>query len=831
MAEGHAAVHLQGLYHKPGQINFHNRARPIRSILENVVSETFKQARFGYHSIYKSVYPINVVSVFYWSIGSYLIERFRDSMRLTQFIDNLQQSAITHIEKSWQIVQNQTINLIFSRFFQQINYNTESTPVKRWIAKIFFYGSSWFAASFAFKYFFRYLMSYDRFIFEDKRTGFSLRTKIWAVIMKLARGHPSLYGCQSALPKLPLPGVQDTCERYLKSIEPISSEEEFKKIQEKAVEFERGIGFRLQLYLKLQRFFTDNLVTKWWEKYIYLKPRSPICINSNYYIIGQGNTVPTKNQAARAAVMIYSAIKFRSELDSEKFETQFVSGFRPTCMNQFKKLFNTSRRSVDPECDEIKHWPTHLNKSNHVVIISKGLYFKVDLYRNKRLLNPAEFQDQIELILNDQSDSQPGEDFVASLTAGSRDKWQAARVTHFNDAVNSRSLFEIESAAFILVLDDNHYDNTLTEEAGRSANGLAVMGKNFLHGNLLTENKSCNIWFDKTFNLIVSACGNIGLNGEHAFADAPVVSVLLERLLYFEYLTGYEANGNARGERYADNHLIYPKRLRFQMTSECINCIDASYQEAKLLAQNLDLYILPFSDFDKNFITRKLQSSPDAFIQCALQLAHFYDKGCHVLTYESAMTRFYLKGRTETVRSCTNENVDFCKKFLEYLEFKKAAGDNAITSEKQDILNNYKQKCVDSYYKHNNNHVNLAKLAMTGQGVDRHLFLLYVMSYATGVSSEFLKNWANGKWLLSTSQTPCYQTKEIIEIQDKVLSAGGGFGPVSENGYGVSYIIMNKTLITFHVSSLKNSETTDSARFAGNIKRAMNDIGQVLLRE
>ena len=33
------------------------------------------------------------------------------------------------------------------------------------------------------------------------------------------------------------------------------------------------------------------------------------------------------------------------------------------------------------------------------------------------------------------------------------------------------------------------------------------------------------------------------------------------------------------------------------------------------------------------------------------------------------------------------------------------------------------------------------------------------------------------------------------------LSAGGGFGPVSEVGYGVSYIVCHEDLIMFHVSS------------------------------
>lgn len=56
-----------------------------------------------------------------------------------------------------------------------------------------------------------------------------------------------------------------------------------------------------------------------------------------------------------------------------------------------------------------------------------------------------------------------------------------------------------------------------------------------------------------------------------------------------------------------------------------------------------------------------IQLSPDAFIQMALQLAYYFDSGKFAQTYEASMTRLYLNGRTETVRSCTQEAVAFVK--------------------------------------------------------------------------------------------------------------------------------------------------------------------------
>ena len=42
-----------------------------------------------------------------------------------------------------------------------------------------------------------------------------------------------------------------------------------------------------------------------------------------------------------------------------------------------------------------------------------------------------------------------------------------------------------------------------------------------------------------------------------------------------------------------------------------------------------------------------------------------------------------------------------------------------------------------------------------------------------------------------------------------MLSAGGGFGPVSDDGYGVSYIICHEDLIMFHVSSISFGFSTE----------------------
>lgn len=138
---------------------------------------------------------------------------------------------------------------------------------------------------------------------------------------------------------------------------------------------------------------------------------------------------------------------------------------------------------------------------------------------------------------------------------------------------------------------------------------------------------------------------------------------------------------------------------------------------ATALADDVELYCFQFLPFGKGLI-KKCRTSPDAFVQIALQLAHFRDRGKFCLTYEASMTRMFREGRTETVRSCTSESTAFVQAMAEGSRMK---------ADLRDLFRKASKK-----------HQNMYRLAMTGAGIDRHLFCLYVVSKYLGVSSPFL---------------------------------------------------------------------------------------------
>ncbi|NXX39603.1 CPT1B palmitoyltransferase, partial [Tricholaema leucomelas] len=654
----------------------------------------------------------------------------------------------------------------------------------------------WLSTVLIFRQLLKLLLSYHGWMFEP-HGKMSRSTKIWVALMKLLSVRkPLLYSFQTSLPKLPVPSVQATVTRYLESVRPLMDDEKYGRMEALAKEFKEQTAPRLQKYLILKSWWTTNYVSDWWEEYIYLRGRSPIMVNSNYYameVLGLWR-FPGRisgSQLGGSGVRGGGSQPSQPPSDGCAPPPQMMAlGIVPMCSYQSERMFNTTR-IPGKETDTL----LHLLDSKHLAVYHKGRFYKVWLYYGGQLLPPCDLQLQFQRILDDPSPPQPGEQHLAALTAGDRVPWAEARARFFSQGKNKVALDAIERAAFFLTLDEEEHGYVEGREGCMDA-----YAKSLLHGQCYDR------WFDKSFTLVVYKNGKLGANAEHSWADAPIIGHLWEFMLATDkFQMGYTEEGNCKGQ--PNTALAPPQRLQWDLPEECRAAIEGSLRVARALAQDVDFNCFQFSAFGKGLIKR-CRTSPDAFIQIALQLAHFRDKGCFCLTYEASMTRLFREGRTETVRSCTAEATAFVR----------SMGDpRRSRSERQKLFQLAATK-----------HQQLYRLAMTGAGIDRHLFCLYVVSRYLGVHSPFLDQVLSEPWRLSTSQTPQQQLKmfDLAEHPDHV-STGGGFGPVADDGYGVSYIIAGEDLITFHVSSKFSSPETDSKRFGAHIRQAMLDISQL----
>ncbi|XP_050582117.1 carnitine O-palmitoyltransferase 1, liver isoform isoform X3 [Bombus affinis] len=653
----------------------------------------------------------------------------------------------------------------------------------------------WLIVIYIMRYTLKLLLMYKGWMYEsrEKRSNASKVTKLWSTLVKLFFGwhKPMLYSFQGSLPRLPLPLVENTMKRYLRSVRPLLDDKNYSRMETLANEFQRGIGVKLQRYLILKSWWATNYVSDWWEEYVYLRGRSPIMVNSNFYGIDAILMYPTHVQAARAANVIYSCLQYRRLIERQELEPILIQGLVPLCSWQYERLFNTTR-VPGLETDKIVHY----QDSKHIVVYHKGKYFKVLIYHKSRILQACEIEMQMQQILDDKSEPSEGEEKLAALTAGERTAWAIAREEFFSKGVNKASLDLIEKAAFVVALDDVPYVYD-PEDPDK----LDQYGRILLHG------KGYDRWFDKSFTLCIGNNGRTGFNAEHSWADAPIMGSLWEYVIANDVEMGYKEDGYNKGV--PEFTPPPPVRLQWDLNPKCIATIEESNQVAQNLLNDVELRIYVHDAYGKGFM--KVNSmSPDAYIQMALQLAYFRDSGKFNLTYEASMTRLFREGRTETVRPCTIESTNWVKA----MESK-----NATVETRYDLLMAAAKQHQKGYQD-----------AMCGKGIDRHLFCLYVVSKYLEVDSPFLKEVLSEPWKLSTSQTPHGQTSLInLKKHPNCISAGGGFGPVADDGYGVSYIIAGENLIFFHISCKRNSPETNAARFAKQIEKALADMKNLFL--
>ena len=71
---------------------------------------------------------------------------------------------------------------------------------------------------------------------------------------------------------------------------------------------------------KLSARWTTNYVSDWWEEYVYLRGRSGIMVNSNFYGIDAILEQPSSVQAARAANITHATMLFRRAIDRQEIE-------------------------------------------------------------------------------------------------------------------------------------------------------------------------------------------------------------------------------------------------------------------------------------------------------------------------------------------------------------------------------------------------------------------------------------------------------------------------------------------------------------------------------
>jgi len=210
--------------------------------------------------------------------------------------------------------------------------------------------------------------------------------------------------------------------------------------------------------------------------------------------------------------------------------------------------------------------------------------------------------------------------------------------------------------------------------------------------------------------------------------------------------------------------------------------------------------VLWFTDYGAEWVKDALKLSPDAYIQMALQLAWYRTRHCFTAVYETALTRLFKHGRTETIRSFTTESRAFVLGMVDA---------SKRDAERYRLLS----LAVRS-------HVKLTREAATGKGIDRHLLGLEYVRLPTDLDHPLFRDplyKLSTEWKLSTSG-----------LSEGHLFRGTGFGTPYPDGYGINYLAA-PDIIKFGIESKYSCLQTSTARFKSALVDALMDMKKMSL--
>lgn len=478
----------------------------------------------------------------------------------------------------------------------------------------------------------------------------------------------NMYFYQKSLPKLPLPILDQTCQKLMNWSKIMLSEDEIKLTWDAINNFQstRGVGPILQNHLR--DLSKDPKLNNWLEPFwseSYLCNPSPLPTGGNVtFVLDKNPKIKHLLLPEFLTSLIITLFKFNDLILTESLDIDYQRK-QPLCMSQYKTLLSTTRIP-----GKIKDF--HLTEANtsHVIIIHKGHYYRLNVLNNSRkILSYNTLYQNLMAIIN--TPKTINRLALGDLTALPRRKWADLRNHLITlNPQNKKSLHQIERALGVFVIDENQYKND------------SQMFKNIFCGD------SHNRWYDKSLQFILNEAGDFGINYEHSGVDGTTLGHLVAYL--YQNLCTFETSFN-----------VIKKTPVDEITFTLDDLLKSAIKEAATLSQetyeNFAFEVLPFTDFGKEHI-KTLGVSPDSFVQIGIQLAQYKIFQRVFNAYESVMTKQFLGGRTETMRPLTRESLAFVRNPT--LEHLRAA---SLT------------------------HVERINECKNGQGIDRHLFGLKKM--------------------------------------------------------------------------------------------------------
>ncbi|MFC4610084.1 choline/carnitine O-acyltransferase [Streptomyces maoxianensis] len=590
---------------------------------------------------------------------------------------------------------------------------------------------------------------------------------------------------EDSLPRVPLPTLEASCEKFLAWCEPLLTADERAATEAEVTAFLRPDGPGRVLQAALEEYDATEGVHSWLDTfwpYRYLGRRDRIALNANFFFLYKDSDQP---QVERAAGLIAGAVNYKRQLDQGLIPPVVQRGV-PQSMVQNKFLFSATRipgAQQDTVRAPYSAQSPGPSTARHIVVFFRGSMFRLDVLGADGAPHSLDdLEAGLHAVMKAGAEPAAVDTSVGHLTTMARAEWAAARESLLAcHPRNADALEDIETALFCVALED--FAPADTQEACDE----------LLYGD------RGNRWFDKALSFIVFADGRAGINVEHCELDGTTILSFTDALL----TTPAEEHSSQSGARSQGLPALEP--VVFELDGDLRAQVRSAADAFTVFGNNTATTTVSFADFGSN-AAKALGVSPDAFVQLAYQLAHQRAKGHLGATYESIATRQYRLGRTEAMRVVTPGIRDFVE-VMEDPATDKATRRAAFRAAAEQ-------------------HVARAKECQLGQAPEQHLWELELIQRRRGAE------------LGVTEQPSLYRTPGWLTMRDDYLSTSSapsaniqyfGFGSTSSRCIGIAYVLLPDRFNLYLSTPLAVADQMRT--YAERLREAVAELRELLAPE
>ncbi len=235
------------------------------------------------------------------------------------------------------------------------------------------------------------------------------------------------FASEDALPRVPVPDLDDNVREFLEWCAPLLTEEELAETRVAVEEFLDASSPARAAYARLLEYDATPGVHSWLDEFWrdrYLGRRVRNAINANFLFLLHDDGA---DQYRRAAGLIMAALDHKRAVDEQRYPVTLQRG-APLSMEQHKYLFSTTRiPGVPRDTDRVPYsddWPGP-SRERHVIVLVEGHLVRLDVIGPRGRPHTV---DELEHALREIAGSVRGRgQGVGHLTSLDRADWAAVR--------------------------------------------------------------------------------------------------------------------------------------------------------------------------------------------------------------------------------------------------------------------------------------------------------------------------------------------------------------------------------------------------------------------